>query len=225
MARAGRGSPACHVGVLGCSVVGVEARELREAWLNRALDNAGIYRATWRPTLGVEENRRTVEAVYAYDGRLFVDHPYLEWAGMANMVGPAFYAGFRDLGFLRAPGEERRTPCSGGPRGTWPGAPRATSVSTRRHSTMQKKIFEDQATMHEAYVADGLPQIEEITTRGSSTRPRSRPGGRSTPAAATRRVVDSGNRTLLFREQFDIIDRFYPVCLPTGRWAGRSRTC
>src|SRR5262245_62916285 len=27
--------------------------------------------------------------------------------------------------------------------------------------TMQKKIFEDQATMHEAYLAGGLPQVEE----------------------------------------------------------------
>jgi hypothetical protein len=48
----------------------------------------------------VEDNRRTVEAVYGYYGRLFLEHPYLEWAGLAGMIGPAFYAGFRDLGLL-----------------------------------------------------------------------------------------------------------------------------
>ncbi|HEV3289707.1 MAG TPA: hypothetical protein VG123_12000 [Streptosporangiaceae bacterium] len=46
------------------------------------------------------ENRRTVEAVYGYYGRLFTGHPYLRWAGPAAMIGPAFYAGFRDLGVL-----------------------------------------------------------------------------------------------------------------------------
>ena len=35
--------------------MGVEARELREAWFRRALDSAGIERRSWRPT---------VEAVY-----------------------------------------------------------------------------------------------------------------------------------------------------------------
>ena len=78
----------------------VEAHDLQEVWLDRALASAGIDRRSWRPGRGVEENRRTVEAVYAYYGRLFLDHPYLEWAGLAGMIGPAFYAGFRDLGFL-----------------------------------------------------------------------------------------------------------------------------
>lgn len=78
----------------------VEARELRETWFRRALDSAGIERGSWHPGRGVEENRRTVEAVYGYYGRLFTGHPYLQWAGLAAMIGPAFYAGFRDLGVL-----------------------------------------------------------------------------------------------------------------------------
>jgi hypothetical protein len=69
--------------------VGVEAHELQKAWLNRASDSAGIERGSWRPGRGVEENRRTVEAVYGYYGRLFLEHPYLEWAGLAGMIGPA----------------------------------------------------------------------------------------------------------------------------------------
>ena len=78
----------------------MEPHELKEALLNRALKRAGIERSSWRPARGVDENRRTVEAVYAYYGRLFLDRPYLKWAGMANMIGPAFYAGFRDLGLV-----------------------------------------------------------------------------------------------------------------------------
>ena len=80
--------------------MGVEAHELQEAWFRRALDSAGIKRGNWHPGRGVEENRRTVEAVYGYYGRLFIEHPYLQWAGLAGMIGPAFYAGFQDLGLL-----------------------------------------------------------------------------------------------------------------------------
>jgi hypothetical protein len=68
----------------------MEARELREAWFRQALDSAGIERGNWRPGRGVQENRRTVEAVYGYYGRLFIEHPYLQWAGLAAMIGPAF---------------------------------------------------------------------------------------------------------------------------------------
>jgi hypothetical protein len=37
---------------VGCSVVGVEAHDLQEAWLDRALDSAGIERRSWRPSRG-----------------------------------------------------------------------------------------------------------------------------------------------------------------------------
>jgi hypothetical protein len=82
MSGRGARSPGA-VPALGCSVVGVEAHELQEAWFARALDRAGIDRASWHPGRGVEENRRTVEAVYGYYGRLFIEHPYLQWAGLA----------------------------------------------------------------------------------------------------------------------------------------------
>ena len=74
--------------------------ELKEYWLGRALAAAGIDRRHWHPSAGVEQNRRTIESVYDYYGRLFLDHPFLKWAGMASMIGPAFYAGFKDLGLV-----------------------------------------------------------------------------------------------------------------------------
>jgi len=87
---------------------------------------------------------------------------------------------------------------------------------------MQKKIFEDQAVMHEAYLAGGV-----APDRGASPRPDHRHGhaeawrqidaGRRDPASDT---VADGNRTLLFREQHDIIGpvlRPY-ACLPVAAW-------
>ena len=202
----------------------MEPHELKESLLNRALERAGIERAHWRPTRGVDENRRTVEAVYAYYGRLFLDHPHLKWAGMANMIGPAFIAGFWDLGFVPEVGRRAVHAVFG----------RASRSLARRAAgdlgfyettllTMQKKIFEDQATMHEAYVAHGVPKVEElyrarIIDAATLEAWRQIDAGRRNSDPA---LVDRGNRTLLFREQFDIIDRFYLQMLryhwPEGR--------
>jgi hypothetical protein len=189
----------------------VEPHELKEALLNRAFERAGIERANWRPALGLAENQQIVEAVYGYYGRLFVEHPHLEWAGMASMVGPAFYAGFRDVGFV--PDAWRRAVYAmlgrASPRLARRGAGDLGFYETT-FLTMQKKIFEDQAPMHEAYVADGLSKIEElygarIIDAATLTAWRQIDAGRDGDPA----LVDRGNRALLFREQFDIINRFY----------------
>ena len=202
----------------------MEPHELKESLLNRALERAGIERGHWRPTRGVDENRRTVEAVYAYYGRLFLDHPHLKWAGMANMIGPAFIAGFWDLGFVPEVGRRAVHAVFG----------RASRSLARRAAgdlgfyettllTMQKKIFEDQATMHEAYLTHGVPKVEElyrarIIDAATLEAWRQIDIGRRNSDPA---LVDRGNRTLLFREQFDIIDRFYLQMLryhwPEGR--------
>jgi hypothetical protein len=120
----------------------------------------------------VEENRRTIEAVYGYYGRLFLDRPYLQWAGLAGMIGPAFYAGFRDLGFLPDAVRAAVIAVLG----------RASRRLARRDAgdlgfyettflTMQKKIFEDLAGMHEAYLAGGVAQIEEFYRSQGPRRP------------------------------------------------------
>ena len=70
------------------------ASELRSHWLGRAFQAAGIDPTHWDPDRGVDVNRRTIERVYAYYGQLYLRHARLEWAGMANLVGPSFYAGF-----------------------------------------------------------------------------------------------------------------------------------
>jgi hypothetical protein len=190
----------------------VASHELKEALLDQALERAGIVRTSWRPDRGFAANRRTLDAAYAYYGRLFLSHPYLKWAGMANLISPTFYAAFMDLGFLPAASRRAAAVVFGRrlPRLTKRALERLRFYQTT-FLTMQKKIFEDQATMHEAYVAYGLSKIEELyrgriidaatfeawqeIDRGQKTNDRA--------------LVDRGNRTLLLREQFDIIDRFY----------------
>lgn len=88
----------------------IRASELRERWLDRAFAHADIDRSRWRPNVGVAENRVIVEAVYAYYGRLYVEDPAFLWAGMASLVGPAFYAGFEDVGAF--PDLVRRAPAA-----------------------------------------------------------------------------------------------------------------
>ena len=116
--------------------------ELKEHWLNRALERAGIDRSRWRPAAGVDANRATIEAVYRYYGALCGEHPELQWAGMASLIGPAFYAGFMDVALLRLTGGD--------------------VFYETTFLTMQKKIFEDQATMHEAFLAGGAEAIAEL---------------------------------------------------------------
>jgi len=169
--------------------------ELKEHWLNAALARAGIDRSRWRPADGVDANRATIEAVYRYYGALGVEHPELQWAGMASLIGPAFYAGFMDVALLRLTGGD--------------------VFYETTFLTMQKKIFEDQATMHEAFLAGGADAIAELHDARILD---------SATLEAWRRIaagrLEDGNRTLLLREQRDIIDRFYVQMLDRRQPAG-----
>ena len=190
----------------------MEAQELRDHWYTRALARAGIQRASWHPSRGVDENRRAAEAVYGYYGQLFLNHSYLEWAGMASMIGPAFYAGFRDIGYV--PDAARKGVAAVIGRGSRRLARRVAGDLGFYETTfliMQKKIFEDQAPMHEAYLTGGVPQIEEFY-RARIIDAATRDAWRQIDAGRRgddKALIDRGNRTLLFREQFDIIDWFY----------------
>jgi hypothetical protein len=209
------------------------ASQLRRQWLDRALASAGIDARQWDPTRGVEENRNTIESVYAYYGRLYLSDPRLEWAGMANIIGPSFYAGFLDVGFL--PDQMRRTvrELRGlGRRGLRKLLRRDRELEQRvigdlgffeeMFLTMQRKIFEDQALMHEAYRRAGLPEIHALGDTGIID---------SATVKAWENIdgglvesVHAGNRTLLYREQHDIIDRFYVDMRKRSPPAGRMFT-
>ena len=197
------------------------ASTLRRRWLERAFESDGIDPAHWDPERGVDVNRATIERVYAYYGQLFLADARLEWAGMANLIGPSFYAGFQDLGVL--PDLMRRLLDFA--RRLFYAGRRVVARALRRRDlaeelvvgelgyfettflTMQRKIFEDQALMHEAYVRDGIGAIRELAEGGIVDHTTLRAweqidGG--DPSS-----VHDGNELLLYREQHDIIDRFY----------------
>ncbi len=129
---------------------------------------------------------------------------------MANLIGPSFYAGFLDIGVL--PDAGRRLLA----------AARLVGAALRRDRklfdrglgffettflTMQRKIFEDQAVMHEAYLDRGLEGIRALTAAGMIDEVTARAWEHIASGDPVR--VHDGNRTLLYREQHDIIDRFY----------------
>lgn len=190
----------------------MEPHHLKKQWFDQALRRAGIAPRSWRPHHGLAENRRVVKAVYTYYGELFLEHPHLLWAGMAAMIGPAFYAGFRDLGMV--PDAMRRAVvavCGRRSRRFASWAASDLGFYEITFLTMQKKIFEDLAWMHEAYLSGGIPQIDALyrdriidiaTLRAWQEIDK---GRHSKDEAAAAR----GNRALLFREQHNIIDRFY----------------
>jgi hypothetical protein len=197
------------------------AHELRRYWLERAFANAGIEASHWDPARGVDANRRTIERVYDYYGRLYERHARLQWAGMANLIGPSFYAGFLDIGII--PDAERRLTASLR-RLIWAGRHGVEALlqrdQTRDESvneglgffeitflTMQRKIFEDQALMHEAYLGGGLDTIRALGSAGIIDEATVQAWEQIDGGHPAR--IQEGNRTLLYREQHDIIDRFY----------------
>jgi hypothetical protein len=185
------------------------ASKLRRHWLERAYESAGIDPSHWDPALGVEPNRRTIGRIYDYYGRLYERHARLQWAGLAKLIGPSFYAGFLDLGFF--PDTTRRVLASfyrliGAGRGWTPPAD-ALRFFEVTFLTMQRKIFEDQALMHEAYLDRGLDAVHELHSAGIVDETTARAWEQIDSGDPER--VQEGNRTLLFREQHDIIERYY----------------
>lgn len=83
-----------------------QEHRLRRHWLECALASAGIDPSHWDPARGVDANRRTIERVYNNYGRLYEQHARLQRAGIANLIGPSFYAGFLNMGII--PGAERQ---------------------------------------------------------------------------------------------------------------------
>ena len=189
----------------------MDPAELEQKWVEEAMQAAAIDPAHWRPGRGADHNRQTIQAVYGYYGKRFVAHNFLLWADMANVIGATFYAAFMDLAIL--PDAARQFVRSLGR--AWRHLRRDAAGELGFYETlfltMQKKIFEDQASMHEAYLDGGLPEIKrfyeagiiDLTTREAWEQIDL---GRNT---GDQDALDNGCRMLLWREQRDIIDRFY----------------
>ena len=191
-------------------------------WQREALEAAGIDIDAWDPSKGTAANAAIIEQVYTYYGQLFLDHPELQWAGMANMIGPSFAGGFYDLGMLRdiarrvqeAGGDLPHVPFTGtddAVRFAVDGLADLSDAELRFYEStflsMQKEIFLDQASMHEAYLVGGTAEIDRLQNAGALDRSTGQAWHSIADGVAhdDPSLVAAGNTTLLHREQWDII--------------------
>lgn len=205
------------------------AATLEQYWFLKAAASAGIDVTTWDPSKGAEHNRAVIMAVYRYYGDLYLENPDLQWAGMATMIGPSFAGGFLDLAMIRnlAAQVERFPP---GARPMDREAVRVlanlTDEDLKFYETtllgMQREIFFDQGTMHEAYRSGGMAAIAELHAAGIIDRTTYESWQGIHSGVPSR--VQAGNEQFLLREQLEIIEDDYqamyrrPVTGPVVTW-------
>lgn len=199
---------------------------LHQYWVAKAADKAGIDLNGWDPSKGTDGNRSTISAVYTYYGSLFLKDPSkYQWAGMANMIGPSFAGGFLDIDMFKDLADKVSGPADAIPgwaRGALPEPLRSlTTVANLGESelkwyetkflAMQKHIFFDQASMHEAYdeggASKGLDNIREMYQAGILDQ-RAMQAWTNIDTGIPSKVQD-GNTDLLYREQNQVIDKQY----------------
>ncbi len=201
--------------------------QVRDFYLERAFDAAGIDPTEWDPKLGLDANAHIVEAVYEYYADLYLADPEaMWWAGMAAMIGPSFYGGFQDLEAFADLGDKAQV--IAGAMSVMPGAAQPAWMTTdfaagftedelrwyqQALLGMQREIFFDMAPAHEAYNHGGMLAIEKLFAND-------RYQFDGEPVDAWRQIdegrrtgdvelIRSGNRELLYREQRFIIDNDY----------------
>ena len=198
---------------------------LQQYWAAVAAQHAGIDLGSWDPTKGAAGNPETILAVYRYYGNLFLQHPELQWAGMANLIGPSFAGGFLDLDMMQELSrklQERIDQLPGPVRDQLPDALKQMAALGNAGAdelkfyentllAMQKKIFFDQGAMHEAYLDGGMDAIREmesalITNRKVTTAWQQIHDGAATHDTG---LLDAGNKALLSREQNYVIPAQY----------------
>ncbi|PHH92149.1 hypothetical protein CDD83_8717 [Cordyceps sp. RAO-2017] len=150
---------------------------LRQYWLVRASDEAGISLRDWDPQRKPAQNRAVIFAVYDFYARLYLAHPELRWTAFANLAGSVFAAAMLDLGSL--------------PFGGW---------YPSMLMSMQKHIFMDIGTMHVAYVSGGRAAIKEM--REATLIDAETAAAWSDPASAVMRF-SYREQNLVIAEQFD----------------------
>ena len=183
---------------------------LEQYWIDQALQQAGIDPAEWDPSQGFDGNRDIVSAVYEYYGELYLANPDLEWAAMANMIGPSFAGGFADLDLAR---DVAQGVLAGSPLLPPPHAGNLAVLASLSDAdlafyestllSMQQEIFFDQGSMHQAYVDGGIAEIERMHAAGVIDDNAMQAWYGIDSGDPSR--VDDGNHRLLWREQNQII--------------------
>ncbi|MBF6127995.1 hypothetical protein [Nocardia brasiliensis] len=198
---------------------------LYQYWLVDATGKAGIDLRSWDPRAGVEANRANLIKSYRYYEDLQLNHRELQWAGMGGQVGADFGGGLVDFelmgniyslpglsesarGVLAAveqtAGPQAVAQLPSGLRALAAAGPQITPADLHHLIgmilVMQKNIFSDLMPMHDAYVTEGLPALEEFRAAGLFD---------GDVLAAWRDVasgdqdrIAAGNAALLRREQY-----------------------
>lgn len=201
---------------------------LQQLYVTRAAEKTGIDLATWDTSRGAPALMGQVAGSYEYYASLYLDNPDFTWAGMANLVGPDFAAGFLDLHSFRdhialiaplLPPDMRPLSDQLAQMGD-----DELAFYEKTFLDMQKNIFFDASTMHEAYLADGMAGITELQAAGLLKGPNQTDDEAVFSEQSTLQawqnidtgmrtgqtdLVDEGNKALLYREQHDTIQRSY----------------
>jgi hypothetical protein len=206
---------------------------LDQYWVATAAQQAGIDLNSWDPQAGVGPNQGNINAVYTYYGKLFLDHPELQWAGMANMIGPSFAGGFQDIDMLRGIAKQLADTLNKLPGPAFGALPdflkqlagTGGNLSAAelgwfegKFLAMQKHIFFDQAATHAAYVA-GPPgnktaYIDEMAKAGlfAGDQPPDKTQNAwhviANPQSSAQ-AISAANGDLLYREQNIVIKDQY----------------
>jgi len=173
----------------------IKACPTRKEWLQRAVSKAGISMSDWQPGKGFKKNKETVKKVYAYYQYLYNTDSDLLWAGMAKLAGGTVFDALEKTQLA-----VRYSEYSSSLQIVHFYATRLMELLL----TMQKEIFEDLGWQHQAYIERGLACLESIRAGGDI------------PIKAWRNIasgepgrVSAGNRTLLRREQGEILPPYY----------------
>ncbi|UVJ41696.1 WXG100 family type VII secretion target [Arthrobacter sp. CJ23] len=184
---------------------------LSDYWNQQAMRDMGIDPTTWDTSKGTEHNWETIKKVYDFYGQAYLSNPDLQWAGMANMIGPSFAGGFKDMAMMRDLAQQiADNPASDIPLPILDQIEQLagmTDEEIRFYETsmldMNKEIFLDQARQHEAYMNGGIEEINRLRDSGAI----------DVRTAESWAQIDSGdpaqvkegNTALLYREQNEII--------------------
>ena len=194
-----------------------------DCWLNQALIASGIDPARWDPANGVDANRAIIEDVYSYYGELFLENPNLQWAGMANMVGPGLAAAFFDLDQFKDYATVVATiaePLDATLAGAITEfAANFTTEELAWYETqfleMQKDIFLDLAPSHEAFRQGGITAISAMYRNGQIEQPIFAAWVRLNRGIASndQALIQEAALHMVEHEQYDVLNEHYVTML------------
>lgn len=180
-------------------------------WNNQAMLEMGIDPTTWDTSLGTEANWETIRSVYDFYGQAYLANPDLQWAGMANMIGPSFAGGFRDMAMMRDLTQQiLNNPAANIPVPVLDQIEQLAGMTDQEIRfyevsmlDMNKEIFLDQARQHQAYLNGGLAEINRLQESGAIDAGTAQAWADIDSGDPDR--IQEGNTALLYREQNEII--------------------